>query len=891
MAVLLAAALMMGLVGAPKAQGQAMGSPVEETDATAYNITFLLAGQGPATMLFAAQKGGSGYLVSFHPGATVLSRCDGAKVTRLASAPVGCLGVRPVLVTVKVRAGVLLVERERRPLLQAFDDRYAAGSIRFPTLPPTAAVRDLRVQQVGDVAFEDEFLPDSPVLQEWAPVRGQWRIESYRDPMMGEDQGPVGASWYAVRGTGRCVSVGGRDYWDDLAVEVSARVPKGHTAGLVFHFRDRNNYGLFRVQAGHPGAIALEEVVAGTPRRVAQVPWNGDLSWWRRLRVETHGPVVRGLLDGVPVVSGVLSWHTDGRIGLYAHGGTAAEFDDLSVLPFQMLRAGFERPRMTGWQTAGGAWQASAGFGSPALKHAPTIALAPSGTASWWVRPASPALALARGQKWSDLDASLVVNVPQEGEAGLAFRAAGPDTGYALVLRREKGGRAQWLLRCSQGRRRIVLAAAPAATGEGWHRLTVRAVGGRIQSTVDGAALPLAYDFTFGAGRVGLYADGAGQCGFARLDVAGPPAASGATLFETDLRVRAVRGLNQEETLRVVGDILRPAAPAWEHDERAGFLQSRAAGALWYHEPWGWDTVVRCAVSGNGAGLLLCGDGRSPDSGYRLSLEGSKAAFYRRGKPVARLALAEAPAEGWLPLELRRDGGFVVFRAGKERRAFRDPQPLSGAHAGLWAGAAGARFDDLNIALAHAVASPFDRVDTDWRPVSGKWLLHSGMTCVPWTYWIGADGRDEPALMWSRHRLPRDFEVSFRVAEHSLGDEAGEHRHFPYHDLRLVLCGSPADPLRGYTVLLGAEGGKGNHLLREGKVLSQTSAFRIVMGGHCNTPRQVYVRARKTGGRLQVWANGSPVFDVQDPSPPAGGQVALGLARCEANFRDFLACW
>lgn len=871
-AVLPAALLLLASLPGSAAEAASLALQ-EETDSARYNISFTLRSEQPVRLAFARQKDGSGYLLELDKRRTALSRQDGSETVRLAAVSQGCLGAKPAAITVKRRPGELLVERDRRLLLRAYDDRYAAGATGFAE----GQGADFRVQPVGDVECSDDFLPDSAVAKEWQAISGKWSIDKYRDPMMGEDQGPVGSSWYRAQGDGPCLAVGGLDSWDDLSIEVTAKLARGKSIGLVFNYRDPRNYGMFRLTPGKNGSAALEEVVDGAHKTVAKASWAGSLDWWQRVRLETHGRFARGLVDGAVLLRGELAVQSDGRAGLFADGGTDAQFDDLAIHSVSLLHEDLQPANARAWQRVAGAWSPARG--------------------GLTAHTASVALALAHAGTWSDLGATVSVKVPAGCEAGLAFRAQGQDACYTMTCSRQAGGPGEWVLRRIEGGKRETLASAPAKAGAEWRQVAVRALGGRIQAWGDGAPLPLVYDFALPAGKIGLYADGKGAPAFARLEVCGPLGQPSASLFETDFAKPTIRGLNQEEYLHVVGHFLTPRGPAWRQDTAKGVLRAQAQGSLWYFEPWHGDTVVRCTLDNRAgsapAGLLLCGDGSDPDSGYRLAIEkGARPAItlFRQGKPVAAGALKADVDDPGAEVELRRDGAWIVGRAGGETVAFHDPQPLDGTRAGLWSGGSGAAFDDLSFSLAHADGTKFDRVDPDWQPASGKWLLHSGMSCVPWTYWIGADSREQPCLMWNRHKLPADFEMTFRVSEHSIGNEEGQHQHFHYHDVKLILCGTPADPAKGYTVVIGADDGRVSRLLRDGKVVAESRALQIVMGSHCNDPRQIHVRARKEGGRLEITANDEVLFRYDDPNPPAGGQIALGLNGCQANFRDFIAC-
>jgi hypothetical protein len=169
------------------------------------------------------------------------------------------------------------------------------------------------------------------------------------------------------------------------------------------------------------------------------------------------------------------------------------------------------------------------------------------------------------------------------------------------------------------------------------------------------------------------------------------------------------------------------------------------------------------------------------------------------------------------------------------------------------------------------------------------------MACIAWSYWITGDGRRKPAWLWRRAALsrngPADGEQSldFYVGEHTEGYEGGQHEHFPYHDVSVVLSADGRDPDSGYRFLIGAAGGHGVVLYRAGREVAREPHFRVFKNGHANTPRSIHVRAVRHGAALSLELEGLARLDWQDPQPlTGGGQVALGVAACRANFSDLV---
>jgi hypothetical protein len=238
-------------------------------------------------------------------------------------------------------------------------------------------------------------------------------------------------------------------------------------------------------------------------------------------------------------------------------------------------------------------------------------------------------------------------------------------------------------------------------------------------------------------------------------------------------------------------------------------------------------------------------------------------------------------------LSLSRDGPYVIGQCGQAAVAYRDPKPLDSGYA-LVRVDGEAVLDNLQLGAEHALSYPFGRIEPDWAPASGDWAFHSGMACIPWAYWLTGDGRQQPALAWCRRPAPPDVAVSFDVSEYTEGYENDDHRHFPYHDVSLVLAAPEQNPDSGYRFVIGAEGGRLLRLYRNGQLVREINdpRFAIAMNYHCNTPRAIEVSASKHGGTLRLVLQGIPALSYDDPSPLGAGLVGLGVVNCRANFRD-----
>ncbi|MBI2302647.1 MAG: hypothetical protein HYU66_27390 [Armatimonadetes bacterium] len=471
---------------------------------------------------------------------------------------------------------------------------------------------------------------------------------------------------------------------------------------------------------------------------------------------------------------------------------------------------------------------------------------------------------------------------PAEGEAGVALALAGGAT-WRVAARRD-GPALRWSLGTDSGK--------PAAEGErpgggGSHAVALRRRGAGLDALVDGQRVATVYDAA-GAASAAVWSASAATLESVELRAqAVPPAAE---LFATDFGAPTLPGKQKDEVWRLLGDVFHADAPGWSQplaakDEAPRLVGRPANGpiGLWYRDevPGDAGLSVQLAALAPAARLALV---INPANGYRLELTRASCRLMRGEQVVGEAKLAEAPYAA----RLQRDGRWVAAEVDGHRLAWHDPDPPPAGKVGLRLEGGKAEVEHLAVTAENAFASTFGVVDTAWRE-DGGWLWNTGMACIAWSYWITGDGRQAPSMLWRREPLRGDATARVYVSEFTEGyDRGGEtHQHYAYHDVSLVLAGDGKDFDSGYRFVVGADGGRCARLLRRGKVVAENPRFTIVLGGHCNEPRSIYVEAARVGGKLTLRLNGAEAIAFDDPEPlTAEGYVAIGTERCRANFSD-----
>ncbi len=727
-----------------------------------------------------------------------------------------------------------------------------------------ARLEEMMVQPLSDIRLNEDFFQVEDVPGRWETLRGDWRVRVYWDPLQERDHRPIGSSWYEP-GEGECLTAVGYDFWDCYRIEATVRL-EGGSGGLAPHALGPDDWCAFVLDTG-AGEARLERIAHGTREVLGRAPMAPAPGQWYRLAAQVSTGLIECAVNGEPVVAARVPEGLTGRVGLCATDAAGSRFDDVMVRPLHVAGIPAFATAAETCEFRGGTWTIEDGVLRGHVPGAQVAAL--------------------RAGPFGDCRVSARVTATRNATAGLVAHHAFGDRGLLFTL--TAADAPTWHVHSVIGGETRKLGEGPAPAAEGTMGLTL--VGGRIECTLDGAPVYSTWALGIAPGRAGVYVGG-GRAAFEHVRCVEIGREPQAVICDADGTGETVPALEEKHMLRLVGDLWRRLSGTWRCAHAAGEPRIIAL-------PGSGDAVVRYFLTtpsdvrviargweiGDGAGLAL-GACAGQEPGYRAELRPAEGALrlLRRGQVVGECTIADASGD----LELLREGPWIVARIGDEGVVWRDPEPLPDGHAEAAAIGGEVRLARLMLAGDSAHVYRFDRVEPDWRPASGEWTDHTGMACILWDYWITADGREEPALTWNRHPISADVAVDVSAAEFTEGHETGHHQHFPYHDLKIVLGGAPDEPDIGYAFIAGADGGRRSVLLRNGIAVAsaENRRCRIVMGGHCNSPRAVRLRAQKSGGVLTLTFNGVEALRWEDPEPLGGGYVGLGCEGCRTIFRD-----
>ena len=846
-------------------------APVEQVGSDAYNLTATydaVPRGAEISLLVDRQEDGSCYVLQVTPKRSTLTKAADGKRTKLA---VGSgLGSTPdgLELTVCRRPGIIRVFAGPTLLLEAYDSQLVGGSCGSVVGPEVCAPTDVFVQELEDIEFEDEFFGGDERGGLWEALTGDLAIDIYWDPKQKRDNRPIGASWFANQTPGEHLAVSGWGFWEDYRAEVSVRPAPDSSIAVAARVRDAANYAaLVLTTATDQDTVAqLVEVRDGERRVVAEASGAWPPGQWHRLRLEVLGTEACASVNGQSVGEGELDGWRWGPVGLWARTEGDCRFDDLAVHGLRAMRPE-ARPQPGGpWEFVSGSWTAA--------KNRVNC------------RAASTAVAVASVGEWEKCAVNASVTPSPGGEAGVLARWDGQG-GYGLTVGKA-GADVTWSLG-HVGESPRALAEGTLTEGDGPVELSLSVVGASLVGSINGQCVAKAWDATFPRGEAGLVAID-GKAGFSGFSISEPEGRDEISVITADASGRTRPGATHGAFEPFIGTLWRPVAGRFALVDLDGEgCVKLKGGALRYYMVRPGDVRLSADLlqtDGKQVVLGICSD-ESAQVGYALSVTGGTLELLRCGEVVDTTALPTT--DGTLKLEVRRDGPFIAAQAGGAVTSYRDPEPLPSGYSMVYAEGE-SLLDNIELGASHALAYRFDRVEPDWEPVSGQWMFHSGMACIPWAHWVSADGREEPAMSWNRIPAPANIAVSFDVSEYTVGRDSGEHYHYPYHDISLVVCAQEKSVDSGYRFVVGAEGGRLTRLYRNGELVQEVNdrRFTIAMGAHCNTPRAMEVAASKHGGKLRLSCNGVEALTYEDPEPLGDGWVGIGAAGCRTNFRDLI---
>ncbi|MGD8237039.1 MAG: hypothetical protein PVH68_00680 [Armatimonadota bacterium] len=777
-------------------------------------------------------------------------------------------------IALKRRPWRIALLQDGRLLCRAYDDEYRGGKVGYGLQASGVELEEPFVQSIAPIYMTDDFTRDPDEPGDWEALRGDWRTTGVGDEV---EKAELSANpfAYGIRTPSNALAAIGHPFWNDYAAETSVRGAPGSAIGLCARLQDRDNFLLFRWAAAVPGVPAtpnakqLVQVVDGQWRMLASASGGYVPERWYRLKLRVQDEAISAFVDGRPVLSHEGVTLLEGRAGLYATGRKQALFDDLWIEGADGYRDHFSDPRREAWHATSGRWSVA----DERLKGA---------------APRGAAMAVFGPMSWGDISFGCRARAGTRGGLGVLFRYR--DSGnYYLFRWGTRGPQTvykgkQQLVRVVGGHKRILAEAATTCETRRWYQIHVLLRGGHIRVFVDGALALESGDGALRSGKVGFYGEATKGVNFDDLAV---------TALRPRRRVaRVIEKFTEEATM---SGWASPAG-AWIKDDHV--FWNRA-------DLYGPSSVVfripRQAKSTGTIAALLRADGKSLESGYRLSVAAEKGSsnvtlsLKRQRDTVATHTMDLGDRKGSVEVALSQRGGQVLGEVGGGCVVqFSDPEPLVGIRGGVAAKGIRVDLDDAYVFSQQLLDYTFTEAPTDWAVQNGTWHTMDRWPCYRGWAWFGGVGHKVP-LLWSKRVFEGDMTLEFYAAiQMDLPEEPG---YSHASDINCTICGDGQRIDSGYSFIFAGFGNKASAILRKDDVVARSSKFKfdnpVSMNVEDFQRHWFHIRVEKRGSRLRLFIDDELALEYEDPESLPGGRVGfwtydngLIIARARISYED-----
>ena len=771
---------------------------------------------------------------------------------------------------VKRRYDAIAVVLNDSVVARAEDEAFHGGQVGAGVLDGSATVRFGTPQPCDPISFGDDFMKGASEGAGWATAAGSWKVAEIRNPSLSSN-----AFYYigtALGGDPPAVSVRGQWFWDDYRLRVACASLGKEDVGVLFYYRDEDNYCLFRWNGadqpdGKQGRRQLVKRWHGKETVLAEQAGGYQRGVWYDLAVETIGGRIRAFIDDHEVLGATDDDLCFGKIGLYTAtpSPTVAHFDDVLVQTIRAFEDDFATVAARRWQPLKGSWEQRTDDG----RHL------------CFVTTEGAAKAVAGSSRWRDYTVSVTLRLPAaltpESEAGVVAHYL-DEMNYAVFAWKPGSGTARLEARVEGERVALQQVQAPQALASTSHILDLACEHGVLTAGLDGQPLLSAWVSGLPKGKVGLYAARVGGLAFDRVKVAFPlPPEPVLTTNEVFSREHTMKGwagtaTDWEDTSESIDD--RHVRPRWH---RADFFGPATIEAEIKDKPSPSGQPSSCRL------VLSAESTSAATSGYNYlftwpAAGGTPQAVLTRGtKVVGQKAVAlDGRARR---LRLRRIGDHVIASVNEEQIiAFHDPQPLTGSRAASVTDGLTIPSTDVSVFSDNVKVYTFSRASSDWRAAAGTWEVTNRWECDPrWSFFSGVPDSSRLAAIWNKYAFEGDVSVEFAVGP-KMESARGGGRYTGTRDYNVTICADGKDLTSGYSFVFGGWNNARTGILRGDRLLAPSS-FVIPRSSGIHR-RWFYIKVEKRGNTLNYWIDGSRILSVQDPDPLTGNRVAIWSWDC-----------
>ncbi|NOZ23219.1 MAG: hypothetical protein GXP25_19265 [Planctomycetes bacterium] len=757
----------------------------------------------------------------------------------------------PHKVVVKRRNASIAVLMDDTIVATAYDGTFMEGDVLLGAIGGSVAYEKPALQLIGSRYFTDDFMKaEEDKMGDWMPVSGKWDVTSLDNPAWssnaftlkrekGEKDGIIVASPFK------------RSFWDNYSCEAAVKPLGAAPVGLVFYYRDPENYYLFKwgARGSDFAKMQLIKKFHGHETVLAERKGGFTAGQWYSLRVRVFNAHVSAFVDDHAVLEVEDPNLCFGTVGLFSAAGKGASFDDVRVMDVQGYEDNFTEYSAGRWTELGGEWKVVSESG---------------GQNSFAVNTEGGAAKAVSGEPhWRDYSYAVRIGPWAKGTAGICFYYQDELNYYAFKW--TKGRRPQRsLVKVIEGKETVLHEDTPPEGGAGRYQVTAAIDNGHILLSVDGKPLFEDWDTDLDSGRIGLCAENTPSALFGEVKVTFTPEPSAMpTLHEA---------FSHESTMVDWASMKSD----WQ-DTRNDTIDGQIFQTEWYRADFPGDVdfeirYVPALAPDAQLRMLLAGDGADVLSGYSLVLHVDKVMkcdLWRQDKVVASGEIG--PPGDIAGLRFQRKGRYVAGLIGRRLIVkYRDERPLPGQNLGYSTLKVGIKKKNVDIFSDDIYNCLFQRAISDWRVAAGTWEVSNRWQCDDrWSFFSGRSNR--LAAIWNKKEMKGDITV-----ECFLGPKMDQERGRRYEyvsDMNITICADGKDLTSGYSFIFGGWLNTRSRIMKGNKVLAER--FKRIPSEMNIHRRWFHIKVKRQGTHLSFYVDNELILECDDPEPPKGGHVAI----------------
>jgi hypothetical protein len=289
--------------------------------------------------------------------------------------------------------------------------------------------------------------------------------------------------------------------WKDYRLTAKIRSNDNDTIGVMFRYRDPNNFYRFIWNQETPSRklIRVKDGVA-TVLASNTVPYKTGQTY--RLEINAQGSALKVLIDGQVIFSVTDSNITQGTVAMFSYYNQGTIFDDVLVedpsTGAVLLWDDFADPDLSGWTIMDETAQ-----GGPSAWSVVNGMLVQNSNIGQTVGIGLGTLALFTNRAWTNYDITLKIRSQDDDSIGVVFRYVDSNNYYRFVWNKELRGRQ--LVKREKGIFKVLASDGVRYVTNQTYQVEISARDNNLTVRVNGAVIFSLQDASFSQGTIALY--------------------------------------------------------------------------------------------------------------------------------------------------------------------------------------------------------------------------------------------------------------------------------------------------------------------------------------------------------------------------------------------------